>query len=222
MKIGIRKFSPKKRIAARLSVKRYIRHSLGFKAPKGAGWLTNPKRAAYNRAYSRKTLGIFRLLFGRSSELGSWRLLIAFVIAFVVLFVFMFTVDPSEKNYSPTTQTQPQTQIQQTTQDKEPPPPSPEEQIRALKGTYNGNKMVEDPNAAKIKQFHSDNARFREINRQITNPESTTPNGTSFGTNSYNKADGGTNSRNKTVHVQGYTRKDGTYVESYKRSPRSD
>lgn len=220
MKIGIRKFSPKKRIAARLSVKRYIRHSLGFKAPKGAGWLTNPKRAAYNRAYSRKTLGIFRLLFGRSSELGSWRLLIAFVIAFVVFIVFMFTVDPSEKNYSPTTQTQPQTQMQQTTtQDKKPQIPSPEEQIRALKGTYNGNKLVEDPNAEKIKQFHSDNAQFREMNRRIINPDSASTNG---GASSYNKANSGTDSRNKTVHVQGYTRKDGTYVESYKRSPRSD
>ena len=42
-----------KRIAARLSVKRAIRHRLGFKAPRGWGWLTNPRRAAYNRLYYR-------------------------------------------------------------------------------------------------------------------------------------------------------------------------
>ena len=46
-----------KRIAARTSVKRYVRHSLGFKAPRGWGWLTNPKRAAYNRAYTRSSIG---------------------------------------------------------------------------------------------------------------------------------------------------------------------
>jgi len=33
------------------------RHSLGFKAPRGWGWLTNPKRAAYNRIYNRTTVG---------------------------------------------------------------------------------------------------------------------------------------------------------------------
>jgi hypothetical protein len=44
-----------KRIAARTSWKRYVRHSLGLKAPRGWGWLTNPRRAAYNRIYSRTT-----------------------------------------------------------------------------------------------------------------------------------------------------------------------
>ena len=59
MKFGYRKFSLKKRIAARTSVKRYIRHSLGFKAPKGMGWLTNPQRAAYNKVYNRTSKGCF-------------------------------------------------------------------------------------------------------------------------------------------------------------------
>lgn len=53
-------FSPRipsltKKIAAKTSYKRYIRHNLGFKAPRGWGWLTNPRRAAYNRAYYRKS-----------------------------------------------------------------------------------------------------------------------------------------------------------------------
>ncbi|HET8773675.1 MAG TPA: hypothetical protein VFP80_07785 [Thermoanaerobaculia bacterium] len=57
MKFGIRTPSLRKRIAARTSVKRYVRHSLGLKAPRGWGWLTNPRRAAYNRVYHRATVG---------------------------------------------------------------------------------------------------------------------------------------------------------------------
>ena len=57
MKFGIRTPSLRKRIAARTSLKRYVRHSLGFKAPRGWGWLTNPKRAAYNRVYHRTSVG---------------------------------------------------------------------------------------------------------------------------------------------------------------------
>ena len=46
-----------KRLAARTSLKRYVRHTLGLKAPRGWGWLTNPRRAAYNRVYRRTTVG---------------------------------------------------------------------------------------------------------------------------------------------------------------------
>ena len=35
-----------------------MRHSLGLKAPRGYGWLTNPKKAAYNRVYNRTTVGL--------------------------------------------------------------------------------------------------------------------------------------------------------------------
>jgi hypothetical protein len=55
LKFGFRRPSFKKRLAARTSLKRVVRHNLGFKAPRGYGWLTNPKRAAYNRVYSRTT-----------------------------------------------------------------------------------------------------------------------------------------------------------------------
>jgi hypothetical protein len=34
-----------------------VRHSLGLKAPRGYGWLTNPRRAAYNRIYNRTSRG---------------------------------------------------------------------------------------------------------------------------------------------------------------------
>ena len=53
----IRMPSLKKRIAARTSRKRVVRHNLGLKAPRGYGWLTNPKRAAYNRVYNRTSFG---------------------------------------------------------------------------------------------------------------------------------------------------------------------
>jgi hypothetical protein len=45
------------RIAARTSWKRAVRHRLGFKAPRGYGWITNPKKAAYNRIYNRTSIG---------------------------------------------------------------------------------------------------------------------------------------------------------------------
>ncbi|MFM7205669.1 MAG: hypothetical protein ACKO4T_03220, partial [Planctomycetaceae bacterium] len=54
--------SLRKRIAARTSLKRYIRNSLGLKAPRGWGWLTNPKKAAYNRVYNRTTRGCLVVL----------------------------------------------------------------------------------------------------------------------------------------------------------------
>jgi hypothetical protein len=53
MKFGFRIPNLNKRFAARTSVKRIIRHNLGFEAQRGWDWLTNPKRAAYNRVYNR-------------------------------------------------------------------------------------------------------------------------------------------------------------------------
>jgi len=57
MKVGFRVPSFKKRLAARTSMKRFIRHSLGVKAPRGFGILTNPRKAVYNRIYRRTTFG---------------------------------------------------------------------------------------------------------------------------------------------------------------------
>ncbi len=62
MRFGYRRPSLKKRIAARTSIKRMIRQNLGFKAPRGWGWLTNPKKAAYNRVYNRTTKGCMVLI----------------------------------------------------------------------------------------------------------------------------------------------------------------
>lgn len=57
MKFGFRIPSLTKRIAARTSVKRVIRHNLGFKAPRGLGWITDPKKALYNKVYNKTSRG---------------------------------------------------------------------------------------------------------------------------------------------------------------------
>jgi hypothetical protein len=57
VRFGFRVPSIRKRISARTSLKRYVRNSLGLKAPRGWGWLTNPRKAAYNRIYNRTTRG---------------------------------------------------------------------------------------------------------------------------------------------------------------------
>ncbi len=48
MKLGLRTPSPRKAFAARTSPARIVRHSFGFKAPRGAGLLFSPRRASYN------------------------------------------------------------------------------------------------------------------------------------------------------------------------------
>jgi hypothetical protein len=80
MKFGFRIPSLTKRIAARTSVKRVIRHNLGFKAPRGMGWLTNPKKAAYNRVYNRTTRGCMVTLIG----IISMPLFLLFLIFFLI------------------------------------------------------------------------------------------------------------------------------------------
>ena len=62
VRFGFRVPSLRKRIAARTSLKRYVRHSFGIKAPRGWGWLTNPRKAAYNRVYNRTTRGCLVVL----------------------------------------------------------------------------------------------------------------------------------------------------------------
>lgn len=57
MRFGFRVPSLKKRLAARTSWKRIVRHSMGFKAPRGMGFITNPKKAFYNAVYNRTTIG---------------------------------------------------------------------------------------------------------------------------------------------------------------------
>lgn len=87
MKFGMRTPSPRKSFAARTSVKRYVRHNLGFKAPRGMGWFTNPRKAAYNRVYNRTT---FSARSGKAGEaliamLVIWAIIGTFILAFYIL-----------------------------------------------------------------------------------------------------------------------------------------
>jgi len=55
VRFGFRVPSLNKRISARTSLKRYVRNNLGLKAPRGWGWLTNPKKDLYYRIYNKTT-----------------------------------------------------------------------------------------------------------------------------------------------------------------------
>jgi hypothetical protein len=68
--------SLRKRLSARTSLKRYVRNSLGLKAPRGWGWLTNPRKAAYNRVYNRTTRGCLVLAAAMAIGLSSLGLLL--------------------------------------------------------------------------------------------------------------------------------------------------
>jgi hypothetical protein len=78
MKFGFRIPSLSKRIAARTSVKRIIRHNLGFKAPRGMGWITDPKKALYNKVYNKTSRGclvsfMFLLSMPLAFAYGAWK-----------------------------------------------------------------------------------------------------------------------------------------------------
>lgn len=62
MKYGVRKPSLKKSISARTTgrAKRAVKKAIipGY-GTKGRGWVTNPKKAAYNKVYKKTTFSIF-------------------------------------------------------------------------------------------------------------------------------------------------------------------
>ena len=55
MKFGFRIPSITKRNAARTSVKRIVQNQLGFKTPRGYGWISNPNKFIYNKVYNKTT-----------------------------------------------------------------------------------------------------------------------------------------------------------------------
>ena len=82
MKFGLRIPSITKRIAARTSVKRIIRHNLGIKAPRGMGWLIDPKKAMYNKVYNKTSRGclvsvVFLLSMPLALAYVVWKICIA-------------------------------------------------------------------------------------------------------------------------------------------------
>lgn len=82
MKFGFRIPNLNKRIAARTSVKRVIRHNLGFKAPRGMGWITDPKKALYNKVYNKTSRGclvslVILMSMPMALAYGVWKIFIA-------------------------------------------------------------------------------------------------------------------------------------------------
>ena len=92
MKFGFRTPSLKRRVSARISPKRIIRHSFGLKAPKGFGIFTNPKKAIYNKVYRKTTFGMgdFRRKTGTDIDMlgGVFVFLILVSIVFGVVINF--------------------------------------------------------------------------------------------------------------------------------------
>lgn len=65
MKFGMRTPTIKKSVKARTTgkVKRKIKSSVNpLYGKKGMGWINNPKKAAYNKAYNKTSFSIFDLL----------------------------------------------------------------------------------------------------------------------------------------------------------------
>lgn len=62
VRFGFRVPSISKRIAARTSIKRLVKSKPGLRVPRGWGWLTSPRKAAYNRVYNRTTRGCLVLV----------------------------------------------------------------------------------------------------------------------------------------------------------------
>jgi hypothetical protein len=60
MKFGFRIPSIKKRLAAKTSLKRIARHSLGIKMPKGLSIISNPKKALYNTVYQKTSTDLIK------------------------------------------------------------------------------------------------------------------------------------------------------------------
>ncbi len=77
VRFGFRVPSLSKRIAARTSIKRLVKNKLGLRAPRGWGWITNPKKAAYNRVYNRTTRGCLAMVVAMVGGLAAVGVLLA-------------------------------------------------------------------------------------------------------------------------------------------------
>jgi len=57
VRFGFRVPSFRKRFAARTSLKRAAQNVFGYRVPRGWGWVTSQRKAAYNRVYNRTSGG---------------------------------------------------------------------------------------------------------------------------------------------------------------------
>ena len=62
MKFGIRKVNFRKSFSAFVSPKGQLIHRTNFKMPRGWGWVRNPKRYIYNKAYNKTTISLCSVL----------------------------------------------------------------------------------------------------------------------------------------------------------------
>ena len=77
VRFGFRVPSLSTRIAARTSIKRLVKNKLGLRAPRGWGWITNPRKAAYNRVYNRTTRGCLVLVIAMVAGLAAVGVVVA-------------------------------------------------------------------------------------------------------------------------------------------------
>ena len=54
-----------------------MNNKLGLRAPRGWGWITNPKKAAYNRVYNRTTRGCLVLVMAMVAGLAAVGVVVA-------------------------------------------------------------------------------------------------------------------------------------------------
>ena len=101
--------SLKKRLSARVSLKRYVRHNMGLKMPRGAGFITNPKKALYNKIYNKTSVGIDRLARGgvaagkeTKNNLALPPILLSIIIAVLLLAIYwpLGWEQPKSYNYN--------------------------------------------------------------------------------------------------------------------------
>ncbi len=131
VKFGIRTPSLRRRIAARTSLKRYVRHSLGVKAPRGMGWITNPRKAAYNRVYNRTTFSVDRL-FARKRRSSGGEVVLVFALFGIVIFIFkaLFLLIKTIFGGSSEDRKAPGVAVHRSPSDGNPTSPEPEEELK--------------------------------------------------------------------------------------------
>jgi hypothetical protein len=58
-----------------------VKNKLGLRAPRGRGWITNPKKAVYNWVYNRTTRGCLVLVIGMVVGLAAVGVVVAAAIS---------------------------------------------------------------------------------------------------------------------------------------------
>lgn len=62
VRVGVRRPSLRKSIAARTSIRRQLVNRAGLRMPRGYGWVRHPRKYVYNKVYRRTTVSSLWLL----------------------------------------------------------------------------------------------------------------------------------------------------------------